>query len=267
MEPTVNIALRAARSAGEIIVRATDALDRIDVENKTANDFVTDIDRAAEKEILYHLKKAFPNHGYRCEESGFTPGEGDGAHYEWVIDPLDGTTNFVRGMPHFAVSIACKYKGKVEHAVVLDPVRGEEFIASRGKGASLNGHRIRVSNRKNLEGALLGTGIPFAGRNDERLSAYLKTIDTLARQTAGIRRAGSAALDLAYVAAGRYDAYWEVGLHEWDCAAGALLVTEAGGLISDMNGGNDYLQTGDIVCGAPKIFKAVLQVVKPLLGR
>ena len=267
MEPTINIALRAARKAGELIIRAQEQLDRLVVENKSINDFVSEVDRSAEQEILFHLKKAFPRHGYRCEESGYTPGTGDGADYEWVIDPLDGTTNYLRGIPHFAVSIACKYRGKLEHAVVLDPVRGEEFTASRGKGAALNGRRIRVSAQKSLEGALLGTGIPFRTSHMARLDAYTDTLNAFARaNTAGIRRAGSASLDLAYVAAGRFDAFWEIELNEWDWAAGALLVTEAGGLISDMDGGNNYAARGDLVCGTPKVFKAVLQIVKPRLG-
>lgn len=267
MEPTINIALRAARKAGELIVRAQDQLDRYDIESKSTNDFVSDVDRSAEKEILYHLKKAYPKHGFYCEESGYTAGTEEGADFVWVIDPLDGTTNFLRGIPHYAVSIACKYKGKLEHAVVLDPVRGEEFTASRGKGASLNGRRIRVSQRRSLEGALLGTGIPFKGRHTAHIDAYSTTMANLARETAGIRRAGAASLDLAYVAAGRLDAFWEMGLSEWDWAAGALLVTEAGGLIADFNGSNDYQTSGNIVCGAPKCFKAVLQTVQPELGK
>ncbi|TXS95212.1 inositol monophosphatase [Parahaliea maris] len=264
MEPMVNIALRAARKAGEQIVRASDDLDRIEVTTKGRNDFVSEVDRAAENEIAYQLKKAYPDHAILGEEGGLQ-GDED-ADYRWVIDPLDGTTNFLRGIPHYAVSIACLYKGKVEHAVIVDPVRREEFTASRGRGAALNGRRIRVSSRPSLEGALLGTGIPFRNHCDDVLGPYSKSIEVLAGQCAGIRRAGAASLDLAYVAAGRLDAFWEKGLAIWDIAAGALLVREAGGLISDFNGADKHLENGDVVCGNPKCFKAVLQVTKPLLG-
>lgn len=264
MEPMVNIALRAARKAGEQIVRASDDLDRIEVSTKGRNDFVSEVDRAAENEIAYQLRKAYPDHAILGEEGGLQGDEN--ADYRWVIDPLDGTTNFLRGIPHYAVSIACLYKGKVEHAVIVDPVRREEFTASRGRGAALNGRRIRVSNRPSLEGALLGTGIPFRNHCDDVLGPYSKSIEVLAGQCAGIRRAGAASLDLAYVAAGRLDAFWEKGLAIWDIAAGALLVREAGGLISDFNGADKHLENGDVVCGNPKCFKAVLQVTKPLLG-
>ena len=264
MEPMTNIALRAARKAGDIIVRATDQLDRVEVETKSANDFVSEVDRAAEREILFHLSKAYPDHAFLAEEGGAT-GNPE-SEYRWIIDPLDGTTNFLRGIPHFAVSIACEYRGKIEHAVVLDPVRREEFIASRGRGAQLNGRRIRVSNLANLDHALLGTGIPFRARQSEHLPAYTKTLEALAGSCAGIRRAGAAALDLAYVAAGRFDAFWEIGLSPWDVAAGSLLVREAGGLVADFNGGEGFMESGNIVCGNPKCFKAVLQVTRPALG-
>ncbi len=264
MEPMVNIALRAARKAGESIVRASDTLDRIDVLSKDINDFVSEVDVAAEKEIVYQLQKAYPKHAILSEETGLT-GDAD-AEYRWVVDPLDGTTNFVRGIPHYAVSIACLHKGKMEHAVVVDPVRREEFTASRGRGAQLNGRRMRVSKRPNLDGALLGTGIPFKGHCDGQLEGYAKSLELLAGQCAGIRRAGAASLDLAYVAAGRFDAFWEIGLAEWDIAAGALLVKEAGGLVADVNASENFLESGNIVAGNPKCFKAVLQVAKPLLG-
>ena len=264
MEPMINIALRAARKAGENIVRASDDLDRIDILAKGVNDFVSEVDIAAEQEIIYHLQKAYPDHAILGEETGLTGDEN--AEYRWVIDPLDGTTNFARGIPHYAVSIACLRKGKLEHAVIVDPVRREEFTASRGRGAALNGHRLRVSKRANLEGALLGTGIPFKGHCDDKLEAYAKSVEVLAGQCAGIRRAGAASLDLAYVAAGRLDAFWEIGLSQWDIAAGVLLIKEAGGLVTDMDASDNYLESGNIVCGNPKCFKAVLQVTKPLLG-
>ncbi|MET0379931.1 MAG: inositol monophosphatase family protein [Spongiibacteraceae bacterium] len=264
MQPMLTIALKAARKAGELIARATDKLDTLVVEEKNANDFVSEVDRAAEREIIYHLKKAYPDHAFLGEESGDT---GDSnSEYRWIIDPLDGTTNFVRGIPHFSVSIGCEYRGQIEHAVVLDPIRGEEFTASRGRGAQLNGRRIRVSARKNLDGALIGTGILHKSRCEEYIPAYMVALQEVAEKTAGIRRAGSAALDLAYVAAGRLDAYWELKLKPWDIAAGSLLVREAGGLVSDFNGGNDYMQSGNVVCGNPKCLKAVLQIVQPHLG-
>ncbi|PLW81344.1 inositol monophosphatase [Kineobactrum sediminis] len=265
MEPMVNIALRAARKAGEQIVRASDDLDRIEVQQKGVNDFVSEVDRATEREIIYQLRKAFPDHAILGEEGGLTGDEN--ADYRWLIDPLDGTTNFLRGIPHYAVSIACLYKGKVEHAVILDPVRREEFTASRGRGAQLNGRRIRVSSRPSLEGALLGTGIPYKDHCDDQLGPYSKTLEILAGQCAGIRRAGAAALDLAYVAAGRLDAFWEIGLSPWDMAAGVLLIREAGGLVADIDASENYLESGNIVCGNPKCFKAVLQATRPLLGR
>ncbi len=264
MEPMINIALRAARKAGENVVRASDDLDRIDVVAKGVNDYVSEVDIIAEQEIIYHLQKAYPDHAILGEETGLTGSED--AEYQWVIDPLDGTTNYARGIPHYAISIACLHKGKLEHAVIVDPVRREEFTASRGRGAQLNGRRLRVSKRNSLDGALLGTGIPFKGHCDDKLEAYAKTVELLAGECAGIRRAGAASLDLAYVAAGRLDAFWEIGLAKWDIAAGALLIKEAGGLVSDIDASDNYLESGNIVCGNPKCFKAVLQVTKPLLG-
>jgi myo-inositol-1(or 4)-monophosphatase len=264
MEPMITIALRAARKAGENIVRASDDLERFEVRAKGINNFVSDVDVAAEKEIIYHLHKAYPEHAILGEETGLTGSED--APYRWVIDPLDGTTNFLRGIPHYAVSIACLHKGKLEHAVIVDPVRHEEFTASRGRGAQLNGRRMRVSQRPSLDGALLGTGIPFKDHCDDKLEAYSKTIEILAGQCAGIRRAGAASLDLAYVAAGRLDAFWEIGLAPWDMAAGALLIREAGGLVADIDSSENFLASGNIVAGSPKCFKAVLQTIRPLLS-
>lgn len=262
MEPMLNIALRAARKAGEFIVRASDELDRIDVKAKSANDFVSQVDVRSEQIISEALRRAYPEHAIRGEEGGLSGPEN--AEYTWVIDPLDGTTNFIRGIPHYAVSIACLRGDRVEHGVVLDPVRREEFTASRGKGAQLNGRRIRVSRLPSLEGALVGTGIPFQGHRDEILPAYSKALATIAAQCAGIRRPGAASLDLAYVAAGRFDAFWELGLSVWDMAAGTLLIREAGGLVADLDGSEHYLQSGNIVCGNPKCFKAVLQATAHL---
>ncbi|BCD84532.1 inositol-1-monophosphatase [Pseudomonas solani] len=265
MQPMLNIALRAARSAGELIFRSIERLDVISVNEKDAKDYVTEVDRAAEETIIQALRKAYPTHSILGEEGGSIAGIGEGADYQWIIDPLDGTTNFIRGVPHFAVSVACKYKGRLEHAVVIDPVRQEEFTASRGRGAALNGRRLRVSPRKSLEGALLGTGFPFRNSQLDNLDNYLNMFRSLVGQTAGIRRAGSASLDLAYVAAGRFDAFWEFGLSEWDMAAGALLVQEAGGLVSDFTGGHDFLEKGHIVAGNTKCFKAVLTAIQPHL--
>ena len=264
MEPMINIALRAARQVGENIVRASDDLDRLDVVEKGVNNFVSEVDINAEQEIIYQLRKAYPDHAFLGEESGLTGSED--ADYQWIIDPLDGTTNFVRGIPHYAISIACLYRGKLEHAVVLDPVRREEFTASRGRGAQLNGRRIRVSSATSLAGTLIGTGIPYKDHCDDKLQAYCQSLESLAGKCAGIRRAGAASLDLAYVAAGRLDAFWEIGLSSWDIAAGALLIREAGGLVADIDSSENFLQSGNIVAGSPKCFKAVLQVANPLLS-
>ena len=259
MHPMINMALRAARKAGDKIDRARENLDQLQVTNKSPNDFVTEVDNMAEKEILYHLQKAYPDHAFVCEEAGQI---GDpNAEYQWIIDPLDGTTNFIQGIPHFAVSIACTRRGRLEHAVVYDPVRREEFTASRGAGAQCNGRRIRVRKAYNKDTALFATGIPFGGCNETGMDAFLSVIKTLSPGSAGVRRCGAASLDLAYTAAGRYDAFWEIGLKPWDMAAGALLVLEAGGLVSDYRGDNNYLDTGHIVTASPKAFKPVLQTV------
>ena len=211
MHPMVNIALRAARKAGDIIERAAENLDKLEVQAKTPNDYVTEVDKAAEQEILFHLRKAYPDHAFICEETG-TLGDLDSAEYHWIIDPLDGTTNFIRGIPHFAVSIGCMKNGILEHAIIYDPIRREEFTASRGTGAQVNGRRIRVRSQYEKNSALFATGIPFGGRSEEEMDAYLKVMKSLALGSAGIRRAGAASLDLAYVAAGRFDAFWEMGL-------------------------------------------------------
>ena len=261
----VTMALRAARKAGEIITQSFDQLDALKVETKQANDYVTKVDKAAERAIIHILKKAYPDHGFRGEESGIHKGSGEGIDYQWVIDPLDGTTNFIRGIPHFAVSIACLYKGRVEHAVIVDPMRDESFSASRGCGASVNGRRLRVSGRRNLNGALLGTGMPFREDQQSYRENYYNMLNILSQETAGIRRPGAASLDLAYVAAGRFDGFWELGLKQWDIAAGCLLITEAGGLVSDLKGGDKYLEQGHIVCGSPKCFKEILTRIQPFI--
>ncbi len=266
MQPMVTIALRAARKAGDIITGSFDQLDKLKVETKQANDYVTQVDKTAEKAIIYTLKKAYPDHSFLGEEGGLLEGNPNGSDYQWVIDPLDGTTNFIRGIPHFAVSIACFYRGRVEHAVVFDPMRDEAFCASRGYGASVNSRRLRVSDRRSLQGALLGTGLPF--REDQQLYAdsYYQMLRVLSSGLAGIRRPGAAALDLAYVAAGRFDGFWELGLKRWDMAAGILLITEAGGLVSDPKGGNTHMDTGHLVCGTPKCFKEMLIRIQPIVN-
>jgi len=256
MHPMVNIAIRAARNAGNIIRRSSDRIDSLNITEKTRNDFVSEVDQQAEQEIIRTINRAYPEHAILAEESG----KHRGNDYQWIIDPLDGTTNFLRGFPQFSVSIAMKYRGKLEHAVVFDPMRDEIFSATRGQGAQLNDRRIRVTNRKSLNGALLGTGIPF--REDQNLDAYIPTLKALIAGTAGVRRAGSAALDLAYVAAGRLDGFWEYGLREWDMAAGCLLIQEAGGILSDTDGSNNHLKTGNIVAGNVKIHQEMLARLK-----
>ena len=263
MQPMLNIALRAARSAGELIVRSIERLDAVSASEKDAIEYVTEIDRTAEQTIIAAILKAHPDHGIYTESSGRIAGKGEGADYEWLIDPLNGAKNFIRGIPHFAVSIACKYRGRVEHAVIIDPVRQEEFTASRGNGAAFNGRRIRVSKRKTLSEALLVTGFPFHEGELEHMDNYISMFKDLAAQSSGIRSAGASSLDLAYVAAGRYDAFWQYGLSEWDMAAGSLLIQEAGGLVSDFNGSHDFLEQGHIVAGGSQCFKAVLTSIRP----
>ena len=267
MQPIVNIALKAAREAGDTILRALPELEHLAVESKAKNDFVTKVDRASEDIIIHHIKRAYPDHAILGEETGLIEGKGEGVDYCWVIDPLDGTTNFIHGIPQFAISIGVKHKNQLQHAVVLDPVKQEEYTASRGGGAQLNGRRLRVTDKKSLDGALLGTGFPFRPEHSNYYDAYLETVREFMGPTAGIRRAGAASLDLAYVAAGRLDGFWEAGLSEWDLAAGVLLIQEAGGLVSDMEGGQDFLQRGDVVCASPKLFKQMLQIIQPKLGK
>jgi myo-inositol-1(or 4)-monophosphatase len=261
VHPMLNIAVRAARSAGNIITRYADQVDTLSVSNKSPNDFVSEVDRRAEQEIINIIHKAYPKHAILAEESG----QHEGNEYEWIIDPLDGTTNFLYGFPQFAVSIALRHKGRLEQAVIYDPMRQELFTASRGQGATLNGRRMRVTNRRNLDGALLGTGIPFRESQAKWTEAYFEMMKALIPGSAGIRRAGSAALDLAYVASGRLDGFWELGLNVWDIAAGVLLIEEAGGLISGITGKPDHLETGHVVTGNPRVFKAMLQKIQPHL--
>ena len=255
MHPLVNIAVRAARQAGAIIVRNLDRVSASDAIRKGHNDFVTEVDRQAEAAIIQTIRKAYPDHSILAEESGAQ----GGSEYQWIIDPLDGTTNFLHGFPVFSVSIAVSYRGRLQHAVVYDPLRQEIFSASRGSGAQMNDRRIRVSRCRSMDDALLGTGFPF--RNLDKLGVYLRVFEELLTRTAGIRRAGSAALDLAYVACGRLDGFWEFGLKEWDMAAGALLIKEAGGFVSDFKGEDGFLHSGHIVAGTDHVFRSLQKTV------
>jgi myo-inositol-1(or 4)-monophosphatase len=257
MQPLLTIAVRAARRAGDLIVKSLPRLASIQVASKGRNDFVTDIDRLAEQEIVTTIRRAYPDHGFLAEESGRS-GQGE---FVWIIDPLDGTTNFVHGFPTFAVSIALEHRGRLEQAVVYDPMRQELFTASRGTGALLDGRRIRVSNLRGLEGALIGTGFPYR-ENARWLDSYLEMLRVVMSAAAGIRRPGSAALDLSYVAAGRLDGFWEIGLHPWDTAAGSLLIIEAGGLIGTLTGA-EYKQGGNIIAGSPKVYAALVECLAP----
>ncbi|MCP4043118.1 MAG: inositol monophosphatase [Gammaproteobacteria bacterium] len=255
MHPLLNIAIRAARNAGNIITRNLDRVDTVTITKKGFNDFVTEIDRQAEHAIIDAIHHVYPDHAILAEESG-VQGKND---HVWIIDPLDGTTNYLHGFPVFSVSIALKIRDRLECGVVYDPLRQELFTATRGQGAQLNDRRIRVSQCKSLKDALVGTGFPF--REFDNLDPYLAIFRELITKTAGIRRAGSAAIDLAYVACGRLDAFWEFDLREWDIAAGALLIQESGGFVSDLKGGNDYLKEGDIVTGGEKMFNALSTIL------
>ena len=257
MHPMLNIAVRAARAAGTLIVRAYENGGDLQTEFKSANDYVTSVDKEAEKLIISKIQQSYPTHSFVGEEGGAVAGDNE---YQWIIDPLDGTTNFVRGIPHFAVSIALLHKGRLDQAVVFDPLRGELFTASKGAGAQLNGYRIRCSQKRDLSGTVLATAFPFKAK-----SATATSLDSFGRifqQCGDVRRTGSAALDMAYVAAGRFDGYWEAGIQAWDIAAGELLVREAGGLVTDFSGGNDPMFKGNIVCGSAKVVQGLVRELK-----
>ena len=256
MHPMLNIAIRAARAAGDSIVREMDRTCDLSIESKGKNDFVTEVDRNAEKIIINTIKNAYPDHAFLAEETGQI-GEGD---FVWVIDPLDGTTNFLHSFPHFAVSIALQHKEILDQAVIYDPLRQELFTASKGNGAHLNNKRIRVSNKKTLDGALLGTGFPY---NDEIAAThFIESFKALFPEVAGIRRAGVASLDLSYVACGRLDGFWEFGLKPWDIAAGALIIQEAGGINVEITGEIDFMKTGNIISANPKMIKSMLKILR-----
>ena len=252
----LNIAVRAARKAGSIINRAALA-GGLNVRSKRAKDYVTEIDSAAEQAIIDIVKKAYPEHGFLAEESGAAATD---AEYVWIIDPIDGTTNFIHGFPQYCTSIGIQHRGAMAHAVIYDPVGNELFTASKGRGAFLNDRRIRVSTLAKLGEALVGTGFPF--KELGRLDLYLRQMERMMRTCSGVRRAGAAALDLASVACGRLDAFWELGLSPWDMAAGALLIQEAGGLVGDLDGEQTFLESGDIVAATPKLFPPLLEALR-----
>jgi len=260
MHAMANMALRAARRAGNILLQSMDRLDELKIEEKAPNDFVSNVDRESEAAIIEVLHKAYPDHAILGEEQGLSVTSESG-EYTWLIDPLDGTLNYLRGIPHFCISIALKKGRHIEHGVIIDPVRNEEWVASRGGGAHLNGKRIRVSKTQRLSGAILSTGLPPGAK--DRLDPHMDIVKQMTSACLAIRRQGSAALDLAYTAAGRIDGYWEMGLQTWDIAAGSLLVKEAGGFVSDLQGGDGYLDSGDVVAGNPKCFKAMVAGIRP----
>lgn len=262
MHPMLNIAVRAARNAGKVIAKSYEQLDLVQAELKGSNDFVTNVDIEAEQAIISTIQASYPDHSFVAEESGVT--DGKDTKFQWIIDPLDGTTNFVKGIPHFAVSIALKVDGKLDQAVIFDPIRGELFTASKGAGAQLDGKRIRVNKAKELTGTLIATGFPF--KQKHQLDAYQAIFSDMFTQVADMRRAGSAALDLAYVAAGRMEGFWELGLKPWDTAAGQLIAREAGAVIADFEGGDKFDQSGNIVVATPKILGAMLKIIRPHLN-
>ena len=251
LHPMINVAIKAARAAGAIINRAALDVESVRVSQKQVNDFVTEVDQAAEQAIIDILLAAYPGHAIWAEESGRTQGAQD-SDYVWIIDPLDGTTNFIHGLPIYCVSIALAVKGRVEQAVVYDPTRTELFTATRGRGAFMNDRRLRVSKRVRLQECLISTGFPFRPGDD--FKTYLSMMSEVMQRSAGLRRPGAAALDLAYVAAGFTDAFFETGLQPWDVAAGSLLVTEAGGLVGNLTGEADFLEQKECLAGSPRIY-------------
>ena len=263
LHPMLNTAIKAARSAGAIINRASLDLDRIQVNTKAPNDFVTEVDLAAEAIIIDTLLGAYPGHGILAEESGTSRGAAD-SEFVWIIDPLDGTTNFIHGFPTYAVSIALAHRNQVQQAVVYDPARNDLFFASKGRGAFLNDKRLRVSKRNRMADALIGTGFPFRPGDD--LADYLKVFKLVMESCAGLRRPGAAALDLCYVAAGWYDGFFEKGLKPWDVAAGSLMVSEAGGLVGNFTGDADFLHRQEVIAGNPKIYGQLVRMLSSHSG-
>ena len=262
MHPMLNVAVKAARRAATIINRASLNLERLQIDRKQHNDFVTEVDKAAEEAIIETLSEAYPNHGFLAEESGELLNNSD---HIWIIDPLDGTTNFIHGFPQYAISIALSVNGVLQQAVIYDPNRDELFSASKGAGAYVDRRRLRVASQIKLENALIGTGFPY--RQDQDVDQYLKIFAEMTRQCAGLRRPGAASLDLAYVAAGRYDGFFESELKPWDMAAGALIITEAGGLVGNYRGEEGFLESGEIMAGNPRIFAQMAQVLGKYSGQ
>jgi myo-inositol-1(or 4)-monophosphatase len=260
LHPMLNIAIKAARSAGAIINRAALDLEVLKIGTKGPNDYVSEVDRAAEDIIIQTLLEAYPGHGILAEESGRTHGAKN-SEYVWIIDPLDGTTNFLHGFPVYAVSIALAHRGQVQQAVVYDPTRNDLYFASKGRGAFCNDRRLRVSKRTRLADSLIGTGFPF--RKGDNFKRYVKMFEEVMQSCAGLRRPGAAALDLCYVAAGYYDGFFETGLNPWDVAAGSLIITEAGGLIGNFTGDSDFLYQREVVAGSPKVYGQLVQMLSP----
>ena len=261
MNPFLNTAIKAARLAGRVISYNAEQLDRLTVTAKGHADFVSEVDHQAELEIIHAIKEAYPEHAIYAEESG----KSEGNEFEWIIDPLDGTTNFLHGIPQYAVSIAMREKGVLKVAVVFDPIKDELFTAVKGEGALLNDRRIRVSGTNDMGYTLLATGFPY--KDMKNLDLWTDCFRALLPETSGVRRAGSAALDLAWVAAGRYDGFWEFGLNAWDIAAGVLLIQEAGGMVSEVDGGRDQLISGDIMAANPAIYRKMLRKLTPIVQK
>ncbi|EKE74933.1 inositol-1-monophosphatase [Gallaecimonas xiamenensis] len=259
MHPMLNIAVRAARAAGNYVAKSFEQPEKVEAQTKGTHDWVTNVDKEAERLIIETIKKSYPDHAFIGEEGGIQ-GESD---YQWVIDPLDGTTNFLRGIPHFCISIALRVKGKTEQAVVFDPIRGELFTASRGVGAQLNGKRLRVAQTRDMEGTLMATGLPFKQR--QHYPSFMTIFTAIFEKAADVRRSGSAALDLSYLAAGRIDGFFELGLKPWDIAAGELIAREAGAIVTDFSGGHDYFKSGNIVAAPARLLPSLLGTIKPHL--
>ncbi len=260
LHPMLNVAIKAARSAGSVINRASMDLDLLKVSTKSPNDFVTEVDQKAEEIIIETLLAAYPGHGILAEESGRSHGAAN-SEYVWIIDPLDGTTNFIHGLPFYAVSIALAFRDQIQQAVVYDPTRNDLFYASKGRGAYLNDKRLRVSKRTRMGDSLIGTGFPF--RRGDNFQRYMRMFEEVSQKCAGLRRPGAAALDLCYVAAGHYDAFFETGLSPWDIAAASLMITEAGGLIGNFTGESDYLHQREVLAGNPKIYAQMVGILSP----
>lgn len=269
MNEMLKTAVSAAQQAGEYMLLAANNLSALHVEQKSLHDYVSEVDRECERKIRDLVLAAYPDHQFWGEEFGLTPSsQAAGKGVRWIVDPLDGTTNFLRGIPHFAISIAVEIDGALAHGVIFDPSKNELFTASCGHGSFLNGKRLSLEPQPNFAGALLATGVPYSGVRLAEIASFSATMEhLLAHQTSGIRRLGSAALDLAYVAAGRYDGFWEAGLQAWDIAAGALLVVEAGGVVADFRGQAGYIESGDVVAAPIGVFEKIVEATSSCYSR